>query len=73
LEAQITYQANSSCTPPGRLPSKLKSNPKEHCNCIVLRSGKQLEGPKGTIVGEDGKKNHDKSANALPSDGEPQE
>jgi len=44
LDLVNPQQANSSSTLPGRLPSKPKPNPKEHCNAIVLRSGKQLEG-----------------------------
>jgi len=38
-ETQIAQQANSSTTPPGRLPSKSEQNPREQCNAIVLRSG----------------------------------
>jgi len=71
LEAQIAQQANFSSTPLDRLPSKTEPNCREHCNCIVLRSGKQLEGPKGATVEEDGEKKHDKSDNAFPSDGNP--
>ena len=48
LETQIAEQANSSTTPLGRLLSKPKQNPREQCNVIMLRSGRQLEGPKGT-------------------------
>ena len=47
LETQIAQQANVSTIPPGRRPSKPKQNPREQCNAIVLRSGMQLEGPKG--------------------------
>jgi len=47
LEIQIAQQSNSSTTPPGRLPSKPKQNPREQCNAIVLRNGTQLEGPEG--------------------------
>jgi len=50
LETQIAQQASLSTTPPGRLPSKPKQNPKEQCNAIVLRSGTHLDGPKGTSV-----------------------
>ena len=49
LEAQITQQASSSSTPPGRLPSKPEQNPGEQCNAMILRGGKQLEGPKGRV------------------------
>ena len=47
LESQITQQASSFSTPIGRLPSKNESNRKEHYNCIVLKSGTQLEDPTG--------------------------
>jgi len=50
LEFQITQQESSSSIPPSRLSSNPKPSPKEHCNYIVLRSGKQLEGPKGVRV-----------------------
>ena len=46
LEAHITQQASSSSTPPGRLPSKPEPNPREYCNAMILRGGKQLEGLK---------------------------
>jgi len=49
LEAQIAQQASSSFTPPERLPSKSEPNPREHCNAMILRGGKQLEGPKGRV------------------------
>ena len=29
----------------GNLPSTTELNPKEHCNAITLRSGKELEAP----------------------------
>jgi len=45
LEAQIT-QISSSSTPLGRLPGKHEPNPREYCNAMILRGGKQLEGPK---------------------------
>jgi len=48
LETQIAQQASSSFTPPGRLLSKPEQNPRQQCNAIVLKSGTQLEGPKGT-------------------------
>ena len=45
LETQIAQQATSSSTPPGRLPSKLKSNSCEQCNCVTLKKGiEDLEG-----------------------------
>jgi len=56
---QVDYLANPTVSP------------REHCNCIVLRSGKQLKGPKGARADEDGEKNHDESNNALPSEDEP--
>ena len=63
LETQIAQQASSSSTPPGRLPSKPEQNPREQCNAIVLRSGKELESPKGNGGVENEK---DKSKGALP-------
>jgi len=51
LETQIAQQAISSITPPGRLPCKPELNPRKQCNAIVLRSGMQLEGPKGASEG----------------------
>ena len=68
LESQIVQQASSSSIPLSRLPSKLKSILREHCNYIVLRSGKQLEGPKGARVEVNGEKNHDVYVDALPSE-----
>ena len=47
LEAKIAQQASFSSTSPGRLPSKPEPNPTEQCNAMILRWGKQLEGPKG--------------------------
>jgi len=47
LEAQITQQASSSSTSPWRLPGKPKPNPREQRSALILRGGKQLEGPKG--------------------------
>ena len=47
LESQIVQQVSSYSIPHGTLLSKPKRNPKEYCNCIVLRSGRQLEGHKG--------------------------
>jgi len=73
LETQIAHQASSSSKPPGRLPSKLKLNPKKQCNAIVLRSDTQLEGPKGDGVEVEGKNDHDKGVSILPSKGEVQE
>ena len=46
LEAQITQHASSSSIPSRRLPSKPESNPREQCHAMILRGGKQLEGPK---------------------------
>ena len=73
LETQITQQANSSTTPHGRLPSKPELNPREQCNAIVLRSGTQLEGPKGVGDEVESKKEYDKGVAPLPNDSEPQE
>jgi len=47
LEAQITQQASSSSTPPGRLPCKPEPNPRDQCNAMVFQGDKQLKGPKG--------------------------
>ena len=60
LETQIAQQTSSSTTLPGRLPSKPEQNPREQCNAIVLRSGTQLEGPKGTSVEVESEKEKDK-------------
>ena len=72
LESQIIRWVSSSSTSLGRLPSKLDPNPKQHFNCIVLRTGKQLEAPKDARVGLNGEKNYDVHANALHSEDEPQ-
>ena len=49
LEVQIAQQASSSSTLPWRLPSKPEQNPRKQCNAMILRGGKQLEGPKGRV------------------------
>jgi len=49
LEAHIAQQVISSSTPTGRFPSKPEPNPREQCNAMILREGKQLEGPKGRV------------------------
>ena len=67
LQSQIAQQASSSTTPPGRLPNKPESNPREQCNAIVLRSGTQLEGLKSTRVEVEGKNDHDEGVTTLPS------
>ena len=67
LETQIAQQASLSSTPQGRLPSKPEQNPREQCNVIVLRSGKELESPKGNGGVENEK---DKSKGALPHESE---
>jgi len=72
LETQIAQQTSSSTTLPGRLPSKPEQNPREQCNAIVLRSGTQLEGPKGTSVEVESEKKKDKGVTSLPSRSEPQ-
>ena len=73
LKAQIAWQASSSSTTPGRLPSKPEPNPKEQCNVIVLRSGTQLEDPTGTRVGVESESDHYKGVTTLPSKEEVQE
>ena len=40
LEAQIAQQANSSSTPPSRLPSKPVPNPREQCNAHDFKKRK---------------------------------
>jgi len=52
LEAQITKQASFRSTPLDRLSSKAKPNPREQCNAMILRGGKELEGPKGVTNDE---------------------
>ena len=67
LDAQISQQANSSSTPPYRLPSKPGPNSREQCNTIIMRSGTQLENPKGTRVEVEGKNDHDEPVTTFPS------
>ena len=67
LETQIAQQASSSATLPSRLLSKPEQNPGEQCNAIVLKSGTQLEGPKGTSVEVESEKEKDKGATPLRS------
>ena len=59
--------------PNNRLPSKPEQNLREQCNAIVLRSGTQLESPKGTSVEVESEKEKDKGATSLPSRSEPEE
>jgi len=73
LETQIAQQANSSTTPLGRLPSKPEQNPRQQYNAIVLRSGTQLEGPKGVSDEVRSQKEQDKGVASLPSEREPQQ
>ena len=73
LNTEIAQQVSFSLTPLGRLPSKPKPNLREHCNFIILKSSKQLEGPKGARVKEDGEKDHDESDKVLRNEDEPQE
>ena len=40
-------------------------NAREHCNAFILRSGTQLEGPKGTGVEEESEKEKDKGATII--------
>jgi len=70
LETQISHEASSSSTPPGRLSSKPEQNPREQCNAIVLRSGTKLEGPKGTSVEVESEKEEDKGRTPLPHESE---
>jgi len=73
LETQIAQQANSSTAPTSGLSSKPKQNPKEQCNAIMLRSGTQLEGPKGVSVEVASDKKNDKGVAPSPSESERQE
>jgi len=73
LQSQIAQQASSSTTPPGRLPNKPESNPREQCNAIVLRSGTQLEGPNGVKVDVKSQDEYDKGVAPLPNENEHQE
>ncbi|XP_010521027.1 PREDICTED: uncharacterized protein LOC104800023, partial [Tarenaya hassleriana] len=43
LDNQVAQMASTSQRPSGSLPGKPEINPREHCNAITLRSGKQLE------------------------------
>jgi len=45
--AQIAQQVSHLSLPLGHLPGQPETNPKGHINVISLRSGKQLEEPKG--------------------------
>ena len=47
LEAQTAQKASFSSTLPNGLPSKPEPNSREQCDVMILRGGKQLEGPKG--------------------------
>ena len=67
LESEIAQQANSSSTPPSTLPSQPLPNPKEHCNVLVLRSGKHLKAPKGARIKEECEKGHDEGIAIFPS------
>jgi len=70
LELQIAQQVSSSSTPPGRLPTRPEPNPEEHCNVIVLRSVKQLEGPMYARVKVESEKGYDGGIPILPSENE---
>jgi len=52
LEAQIAQQVSFSSKPLDRLPSKPEPNLRKKCNAMILRWGKQLEGPKGVTNDE---------------------
>jgi len=73
LEIQIAQQASFSFTRSGRLLTKPESNPRENCNAIVVRSGKQLEGPKGGSIGVESQKKNDNGVAPLLCESEPQE
>ena len=55
LEAQITDQATSSPTPLGKLPIKLKPNPREQCNYVTMKW--ELDDSKGMELKESGDAN----------------
>ena len=65
LEAQIAQLAMSSSIPQGRFPSMLKPNPREQCNAMILRGGKQLEGPKGVSNDESLHDKHDNNVEIV--------
>ena len=73
LEIQIVQQATSFTTPPGRLSSMPEQNLREQCNAIVLRSGTQLEGPKGISDGVGSERGHDEGPTPMPSRSVPEE
>jgi len=50
LEAQITHQATSSLTPPGRLSSKSGRNPRVQCNAMILRGESNLKDLRGSTM-----------------------
>jgi hypothetical protein len=43
LENQIAQQAEASTRAQGKLPARPEQGQREHCNAVVLRSGKELE------------------------------
>ncbi|CAM8895796.1 unnamed protein product [Rhodiola kirilowii] len=43
LETQIAQQAEASTRAPGKLPARPDQVNREHCNALILRSGKELE------------------------------
>ncbi|XP_010521025.1 PREDICTED: uncharacterized protein LOC104800022 [Tarenaya hassleriana] len=43
LDNQVAQLASTSQRPNGTLPGKPEINPREHCNAITLKGGKQLE------------------------------
>jgi len=65
LEAQIAQQATSSTTPLGRPLSKPESNPREHCNWVILKEGVEdtedipLEEGREVIMAESKERNDD--------------
>lgn len=56
LEVQISQIATTiKGQALGKFPSDMEKNPREHCNAISLRSGREVEGPKSREV--EGKEN----------------
>ena len=69
LETQINQLAMaSSSRPQGTLPSNTETNPKDHCNAVTLRNGKELvdqrqgtelvKNSQGTVSNEAQKQTH---------------
>lgn len=44
--SQVAQQQDAQVTPGGLFPGQPQSNPKDHVNVILIRSGTQYDGPK---------------------------